>query len=227
MKLLFVIPSEKEYSGIIRTFPHIKSLSGALSRLFAGTIMTDLLVTGPGSVPVTYALTRRLSATRYDLAVLAGICGSYRTEYEPGTALRVETDRFADLGAGSPEGFIPAAELDLYSPEEAWTAGVINDNPGLAGAFTAGLPSVAGITVGTATGTADSVEEMRNRYDPDIESMEGAAFFYVCRRENINFVQLRTVSNRVESRNRETWETEKAIRNLSSAMQQLMEALHE
>ena len=53
------------------------------------------------------------------------------------------------------------------------------------------------------------------KYHPDIETMEGAAFFYVCSREKIPFMALRAVSNIVEPRDREKWNIELALANLS------------
>ena len=36
--------------------------------------------------------------------------------------------------------------------------------------------------------------------------MEGAAFFYVCLKEKVNFFQIRAISNFVEKRNKKNWE---------------------
>jgi futalosine hydrolase len=51
--------------------------------------------------------------------------------------------------------------------------------------------------------------------------MEGAAFFYVCSRENIPFLAIRAVSNKVEPRNREKWNIPLAIKNLSEKLGEL------
>ncbi len=174
-----------------------------------------------------YHLTKRLAAGRYDLVVLAGICGSYRQEFNGGTVLRVRRDRFADLGAGSPEGFLTAESLGLFGDGEAWSAGWMDDRPGPAQPFLQRLPGVSGITVNTVTGTEETRKEMQGRYDPDTESMEGAAFFYVCRHEKVNFVQLRAVSNPVGPRDRERWEIKAALDALAGELERLITELHE
>jgi futalosine hydrolase len=56
------------------------------------------------------------------------------------------------------------------------------------------------------------------RYHPDIETMEGAAFFYVCSKENIPFLALRAVSNRVEPRDKAKWNIPLALKNLSDEL---------
>jgi futalosine hydrolase len=53
------------------------------------------------------------------------------------------------------------------------------------------------------------------KFNPDIETMEGATFFYICSRENIPFLAVRAISNRVEKRNRESWNIALALDNLS------------
>ncbi|HYW96870.1 MAG TPA: futalosine hydrolase, partial [Bacteroidales bacterium] len=163
----------------------------------------------------------------YDLAILAGICGAYDPETGTGNLVRVEKERFANFGAESPAGFLTADRLGFLSGDELWTAGWMADHPGPASSFIEGVPAVKGITVEAASGTAETINEMRKRYSPGTESMEGAAFFYVCRRENLNFVQLRTVSNRVEPRDRSKWKIDLAIDNLATGLKNLIQQLHE
>jgi futalosine hydrolase len=63
------------------------------------------------------------------------------------------------------------------------------------------------------------------KYHPDIETMEGAAFFYICSRENIPFLAVRAVSNRVEPRNKEKWNIPLAISNLSLKLKEVLMSL--
>ena len=44
--------------------------------------------------------------------------------------------------------------------------------------------------------------------------MEGAAFFYACLFEGITCSQIRTISNRVEKRNRDNWDIPLAVKDL-------------
>jgi futalosine hydrolase len=63
------------------------------------------------------------------------------------------------------------------------------------------------------------------RFDPDIETMEGASFFYICRRESIPFFAVRSISNRVERRNRASWNIPLALENLSVRMEEVFNLL--
>jgi futalosine hydrolase len=52
--------------------------------------------------------------------------------------------------------------------------------------------------------------------------MEGAAFFYVCSKEKIPFLALRSVSNRVEPRDKEKWNIHLALDNLSEKLKEVL-----
>ena len=227
MKILFVIPSMPEFEVICKTFPQAKSLNSHHFRTFHRHVMLDFLVPGPGSAPMILHLDRRLSATHYDLVMLAGICGSWRNDLKPGQVVRISQDQFADLGADSPGGFLPASSLGIYLENESWQAGPIRDNPGRWVSLFNHLPAVKAITLNTVTGSAVSIERNGRLWDPDTESMEGAAFFYVCRNEKLNFVQLRAVSNMVEPRNRENWQLHKALDNLSKELEKIVSEIHD
>ena len=45
--------------------------------------------------------------------------------------------------------------------------------------------------------------------------MEGASVFKVCQQFNVPCIQIRSISNIVEERNREKWDLDLAIRNLN------------
>ena len=54
--------------------------------------------------------------------------------------------------------------------------------------------------------------------------MEGAAFFYACLLAKIPFLEIRSISNYVEARNRETWNLPLAINNLNQILIEILEA---
>ena len=55
--------------------------------------------------------------------------------------------------------------------------------------------------------------------------MEGAAFFYVCLVKNIKFIQIRSVSNFVEERNKKAWKIPLAIENLNKELKNIINNL--
>jgi futalosine hydrolase len=78
------------------------------------------------------------------------------------------------------------------------------------------LPAVQGITSNVSHCSPKSIARIKKEFDPDIESMEGAAVFYVCLLEKIPFLEIRAISNYVDSRDTEKWDIPKATENLTN-----------
>jgi len=62
-------------------------------------------------------------------------------------------------------------------------------------------------------------------FNPQVESMEGAAFFYACLLEGITCSQIRTISNKVEKRNKDNWNIPLAVKNLCATGLQIINTL--
>jgi futalosine hydrolase len=81
---------------------------------------------------------------------------------------------------------------------------------------------VQAVTVNSATGSETTRERLLNKYNPDIETMEGATFFYICSRGKLPFMALRSISNRVELRNKDKWNIPLALSNLSEKLREFL-----
>ena len=75
-----------------------------------------------------------------------------------------------------------------------------------------------GITVQTITGEEKTIRRIVDKYSPQIETMEGAGFFYVCLNEYVKFMEIRSVSNRVGEEDTSKWDTPKALDALKEAL---------
>jgi futalosine hydrolase len=84
------------------------------------------------------------------------------------------------------------------------------------------LKQVRAITVNKVHGNDDSIMKTSLLLSPQIESMEGAAFFYVCMKMNIPCIQIRAISNYVERRNRENWNIPLALESLKNTSVSLL-----
>ena len=78
------------------------------------------------------------------------------------------------------------------------------------------------VTLNTATGSETAIRRIKNKFDPDIETMEGAAFYYVCSKMNIRAIALRGISNMVEPRNQKAWEIDASVKALEAAVVSLI-----
>jgi futalosine hydrolase len=173
----------------------------------------EFLVTGVGMVNTAYKLGKHLAAHSYDFIINAGVCGCFNRKYELGTLLNISVDAFADLGADDNGRFIDLFGLNLVDKNERpFTDGLIIN---FSHAPFGNLEEVVGITVNTASGNQKQIDLLVEQYKPVTESMEGAAFAYVCELENAKYVQIRAISNYVEPRNKENWKMGMAVKNLN------------
>jgi futalosine hydrolase len=163
-------------------------------------------ITGAGMVATAFALGKHLATNQYDLAINLGICGSFNRDIALGDVLEITRDTFAELGAEDDETFIPMAQLGFG--EDTYQSGYT-----LPVGFN--LQQATAITVNTVHGNEASIQKISKRVNADLESMEGAAFFYACRQMNVPCVQIRAVSNYVEKRNRDAWQIGLAVKNLN------------
>jgi futalosine hydrolase len=169
---------------------------------------------GVGAVATAYNLSQlRLRESDYQMVVNVGIAGTYSPVMALGQTVAVRRERFDNFGIENARGDInPFAGFDLYCPH-------LGDYDLLQG-----LPQVEGLTVNMLTERKATVEQRRATFDADIETMEGAAFFYVCLREKIPFIELRGISNLVGVRDKTQWQTVLALENLMKVVKQLADA---
>jgi futalosine hydrolase len=177
----------------------------------------DVLVTGVGMVATAAHCAKALAGRQYDLALNLGVCGSFDPQLEPGTVVHVISDAMPELGAEDGDDFLSLHQLQLLRDDDFPFRGgkLVNDHPPALPALDA-LPRVAGITVNTVHGNERSIAAVSRRCQPQVESMEGAAFMYACLLDGVPFAQIRAVSNVVERRNRSAWRLSEAIDNLSA-----------
>jgi futalosine hydrolase len=78
------------------------------------------------------------------------------------------------------------------------------------------MPRVNGVTVNTVSGNKSTIKRLYEKYGCATESMEGAAFHYVCLQERVPFAQVRAISNYVIPRDKSQWKMREAIINLNN-----------
>ncbi len=176
----------------------------------------DVLCTGVGMVATAAWCSHVLARSQFDFALNLGVCGSFDEALPPGTPVHVVKDRIAELGAEDGEAFLAFHDLALPGEAEFTNAGPVN--PAIAE-----LPGVRGITVNTVHGHEPSIAAVVQRFHPQVESMEGAAFIYACAIHGVPCAQVRAVSNVVEKRNREAWKITDAIENLGRTALRILE----
>jgi futalosine hydrolase len=185
------------------------------------------IITGVGAVATAFHAGRFLATNQPDLALNAGLAGAFDRNIKMGEVLNVVTERFGDLGVEeADEHFTDLFELGLSEKNTPPFINGILQNP--AAGQASFLPVVQGLTVNKVHGSASTIAAVRAKYpDAEVENMEGAAFFYACLLANVPFLEIRSISNYVEPRNREAWNLPLAINQLNQTIISMLDAFLE
>ncbi|MDP4223961.1 MAG: futalosine hydrolase [Bacteroidota bacterium] len=223
MKIMLVSATSAE-ADILKSIKGM-TISPGITRF--ADIEISLIISGVGSVATAWAMSKHLSsAALTDLAVNIGIAGSYNDDIGLGEVVMPVSDCFADAGIDTGNGFLTLGEAGLEDPDRfPFKNGKIYAENRFVTKAASIVRTVNAITVNTASGTAENISRLVKKYNPDIETMEGATFFYICCRGNIPFLALRSVSNKVEPRNKSNWNIELALKNLSEKLREVLQLL--
>jgi futalosine hydrolase len=213
LKILFLTSTDAEADALKKT----KGIVMANDKYHFGSLDIELLIGGIGIMSTGWALSKWISANKKpDLAMNVGIAGSYLKQFPVGSVVMPVSDCFADTGIEDGDNFITLFEAGLSQKDEfPFTNGFILSGNSYCEMLKSILNPVNAITVNTSTGSERTKQRLSGKFDPAIETMEGAAFFYICAKEHIPFVSLRSVSNMVERRDRDKWNIPLAIDNMA------------
>jgi futalosine hydrolase len=205
----------------------LKKIGGTVSSdgsYLIGNKIISSLVTGVGGISTAWAMKQWLCQNPCpDLAINVGIAGSYSDKIKIGDVVMPITDCFADMGIETGEKIITLAEAGLTDPDKfPFEQGIIRADNKFVNAAGKIFKTVRGITVNTCSGSKVTIERLRKKFNPDIETMEGATFFYICALEKIPFLSVRAISNRVEPGNRNSWNIQLALDNLEGKLKELL-----
>jgi len=167
-----------------------------------------ILITSVGMVNTAFMM-GRYAHQDYDLVMNVGICGAFDRAFNLGQVVNVTEDVVSELGAEDGEDFLPFDSLGL--------SGEVTFFNTCASEFLHinSLKKVKGITVNTIHGNEFSIDKVKKLYHPDVESMEGAAFFAASSPSYKNVYQIRCISNYVEKRDKSKWQIPLAIKHLN------------
>lgn len=174
-----------------------------------------ILITGVGMVATAYHLTKALNRSKYDFALLFGIAGSFDGNIALGDVVFIHSERFGDMGAEDQYCFHDIFDLGLEQLQQPpFNQGALLNPEENIPAFMS-LPRVTSITINSVSGTSFTATSRFEKYQSQVESMEGGAFHYVCLLEKVPFAQVRSISNYVEARDKSKWRINEAIDSLN------------
>lgn len=221
-RLLISAPTSFEVDPLVRK---LESSFGKFEQgsIYTGKTQIKVLVTGPGIPMTTFHLIEGIKSFNPDHLVHIGVAGGKRDVVEIGQTLQVSSDFFGDIGAEGSDGqFLSMYQLGLWQLDQFPMNKGVMYNP-LVGKTP--LQQVKGITVNSIPGTQMHQQDLSQRGSFEIESMEGASVFYVSLMLGLPFYALRSISNYIEPRNRESWRLDTAIEALTADSFALLESL--
>ena len=174
-------------------------------------LSNNILITGVGMINTAINLTKELMQKRYDFVINIGIAGSFDKELKNGSVVEVIEDNFSEIGFENDLNFSRFKGFDLKT--KYFVEGKTK------------LKKVRGITVNTVHGNSKTISEIVKRENPEIESMEGADFFKVREEFNVPCIQIRSISNKVEVRDKSKWDINLAISNLNTEVEKIINNL--
>ncbi len=185
----------------------------------------DVLITGVGGVATAYALTSHLLRQPTDLVIQAGIGGSFTEKFPPGSLVLIKDEVFADLGAIENGSLTDIFDMGLEDQQAAPFSHKKLINPNISQWVSTGLPIASGATVNNISSTPVQAQKLVDKYNVDIESMEGAALHYVCLKTKTPFLQVRAISNYCGERDKSKWKLKESISLLNTGLQNIFNRL--
>ncbi|MGY5001509.1 futalosine hydrolase [Streptomyces griseus] len=218
MRVLVVTAVPVERDAVTRAFggaPETVAVPGAEPHRCGAF---DVLAGGAGpaaaAAATAFALAAGASApVPYGLVVSAGIGGAF-TPLTPLGSLVVASDIVAaDLGADTPDGFLPVTALGFGRDRFAPPPALVRDVAAAAGAAAGPV-----LTVSTVTGTAERAAGLLAAHPGALaEAMEGFGVAEAAARAGVPVLELRAVSNAVGPRDRDAWRIGDALAALTDA----------
>ncbi|WP_321343313.1 futalosine hydrolase [uncultured Draconibacterium sp.] len=225
MEILVVAATTMEIKLIVDELEKVEEESHFVKAYRFGDLNIDILVSGIGSSFATFHLTNALREKKYDAVLNIGLAGSLTRELKIGEVVNVVSEEFADLGIEKQHEFLTLFESGYIGlndfPFENGLLKATNSNGWIK------LKKVKGVTTNKSFGRDTSIAEMREKFNAHVESMEGAAVFYVCTWMGVKCYQVRSISNYVEPRDSAKWNIPLALVHLKDALFQMLSHIAE
>lgn len=181
---------------------------------------------GVGLLANSVALMRMAYEEKPDLVVQVGVAGCFDPSVPLGNIFAVKDDLPGDIGVEEDGKWKDIFDLKLEKPGYPPFEKKRLPNQHIDQYNLLQLPLATAVTVNEISTRQDRIQQLKKKYDPLLETMEGAALHYVCRELNIPFLQIRSVSNYVGERDKTKWQLQEAISNLNQTILKYVEQLY-
>jgi futalosine hydrolase len=217
MKIAIVAATQKEIE------PFTNRLT--TNNPFHPNLEIETIITGVGMLNTCFNLTKSLTNNKFDLLIQAGIAGRFHQHLDADSIVIVQDELLGDCGVLENNQWLDLFDMGLEINNNGFWQEKKLSNPYRELINPLKYDKVTSITVNQVSTNSSLIDVLIEKYNPTIESMEGAAFHYVCLKEKIPFIQIRAISNQVGDRNKANWKMKEAIETLNTAIIQLINEL--
>ncbi|MFJ7628272.1 futalosine hydrolase [Streptomyces sp. NPDC097595] len=221
MRVLVVTAVPVERDAVTRAYgdePAVHVIRGAEIHR---TGPLDVLAGGAGPAAAAASTAFALAADRYDLVISAGIGGGFAPVAPVGSLAVSRRIGAADLGADTPDGFVPVTGLGFGRTWHLPPRSLVRAAAGATGATAGDI-----LTVSTVTGTAERTAALLAAHPNAVaEAMEGFGVAEAADLAGAPVLEIRAVSNTVGPRDRDAWRIGDALTALTGAFGKLIPVL--
>lgn len=171
---------------------------------------------GVGLIAATFGTYKAILDTTPDIIIMGGIAGVYKgVDLKIGDTVLVTQENQADLGLFYADGFRHISSdcfdmnFEVMSPMEC-----------------SHIEPYMPLKRGSANSMNCAIASFVDTKGIDVESMEGAGFFYTCTKLGVKFLEVRTISNLVDT-NHDAWDYDTSISNLGKSLNLLIDKIRE
>lgn len=179
---------------------------------------------GVGLLASAVSLTQ-LAFQKPSLIIQAGIAGCFDEVATLGNVYVVGEEMLGDTGVNENGVWKDLFDLSLAQPGNEPFANGKLQNRWLQQYNVLNLPVVSSVTINEITTSLTRRQQIVEKYNPFMESMEGAALHYTCLQQNIPFMQIRAVSNYIGERDKAKWKMKDAIVKLNNTLLEYLKGL--
>jgi futalosine hydrolase len=178
-------------------------------------LKVSFIESGVGILISCFSILQSIYEQEPDLIIQAGIAGTFDTTSELGKVVIVKDEIIADTGVEEDGGFKDVFDLGLSGVNSFPFSDKKLINPSIDKLNFLQHETVTGITINEITTRLERIEQYKTKYNPAIETMEGASLHYCCLKTEVSFIQVRAISNYIGERDKSKWNFQSAFKNLS------------
>ncbi|MGB8218165.1 MAG: futalosine hydrolase [Candidatus Methanoperedens sp.] len=187
---------------------------------------------GVGKVNAAHSATLMLENYDVDLMILFGIGGAYKGAMIGDIAV-AQSENYAEEGILTDDGWKSMEFIGfplLKSEKEYFNTFQMDSRLSQLAIKVSGdlgFNTIYGnfITVSQCSGTRESGELLKNRFDGICENMEGVAVAHICAMYGIPVIEIRGISNIIENREPKKWNIPLAVSNCNEVVSEFVKRI--